>query len=363
MFDVAVIGAGLAGLLCAEQLHQAGYRVLVLEKSRGVGGRLATRRLSEIRADLGAPYLESEGRLSSLLFEMLHDRQILQLWTETVWQWDDRTGEAQAQPPETRYIAPSGMTAVGKFLAGEMEIWFDRRVSAIAETPEHQWHLCLEAPRHSTELPMELTAKAIVLAIPAPQALDLLEPFEGSAPEFVEKVRAIDYDPCLTAIAGYSRQHQAVLEEVDRPWRAIRFPQHEELSWLGLDSSKRVDPCQPIFAIHSSAKFARTYLESTDLDALGRQLLDRAASLLLLGLATPEFVRVHRWRYAFARRVETQDCLTASLSAPLVCCGDWCGEKRIETALRSGLAAASAINDRLQQKSLLPIVDVLQAIP
>ena len=43
MFDVAIIGAGLAGLTCAQQLHQAGYRVVIVEKSRGVGGRVATR--------------------------------------------------------------------------------------------------------------------------------------------------------------------------------------------------------------------------------------------------------------------------------------------------------------------------------
>lgn len=37
MTDVAVIGAGMAGLVCAQQLKQAGYSVLVVEKSRGLG--------------------------------------------------------------------------------------------------------------------------------------------------------------------------------------------------------------------------------------------------------------------------------------------------------------------------------------
>ncbi|MGA9382555.1 MAG: FAD-dependent oxidoreductase [Phormidium sp.] len=39
MFDVAIIGAGVAGLTVGQQLRQAGYRVVVVEKSRGVGGR------------------------------------------------------------------------------------------------------------------------------------------------------------------------------------------------------------------------------------------------------------------------------------------------------------------------------------
>lgn len=49
-FDVAVIGAGMAGLICAQQLQRAGYSVVMLEKSRGVGGRMATRRVSDTRA-------------------------------------------------------------------------------------------------------------------------------------------------------------------------------------------------------------------------------------------------------------------------------------------------------------------------
>jgi renalase len=362
IFDVAAIGAGVAGLMCAQQLHQAGYRVVVLEKSRGVGGRLATRRIAGTRADLGAPYLEAEGRLSSLFFQTLHDRQILQPWTETVWQWDSAT-DPQPEPSKLRYIAPSGMNAVGKFLAMDLDIWFDRRVCAVTSTKDNLWHLSLDAPRYGGDLPFELAAKAIVVAIPAPQALSILETIgDVSSSEILERVRSIEYDPGFAVIAGYPAQNRAQLEEVDRPWRAIRFPQHDELRWLGLDSSKRVHPPQPIFVLHGNAQFAREYLEYEDLDALGKQLLDRAASLLLPALATPEFLQVHRWRYAFPRRIGDRDCLTPNFPLPLVCCGDWCGENLIETALRSGLAAASAIDSQLQQLPLLPTIDLLGTI-
>lgn len=361
IFDVAVVGAGMAGLMCAQQLHHAGYRVVVLEKSRGVGGRLATRRIAGTRADLGAPYLEAEGRLSTLLFQSLLDRQILQPWTETVWQWHE-AGTPQPEPPKPRYIAPSGMSALGKFLATALEIWFDRRVCAIVRSQDNIWHLSLDAPRHWADLPLELTAKSIVFAIPAPQILPILQTLDDVSSEFLEPVGSIEYDPGFAVIAQYPAQNRAELEPVDRPWRAIGFPQHDELSWLGLDSRKRSDRSQPIFVLHSSAEFARNYLESEDLEKLGKQLLERAASLLNPTLATPEFLQVHRWRYAFPRRVYPQDCLSAGLPSPLVCCGDWCGEQRIETALRSGLAAASAIDSQLQHRSVLSAIDLLKTI-
>ncbi|HIK31488.1 MAG TPA: FAD-dependent oxidoreductase [Oscillatoriales cyanobacterium M59_W2019_021] len=358
MVDVAVIGAGLAGLTCAGQLDRAGYNTVVLEKSRGVGGRLATRRVAGTRADLGAPYLQEEGRLSSLLLRVLGNRRVLQPWTETVWQWNP-DGSPQPEPPQPRYIAPSGMNAVGKFLAAGLEIWFDRRVCDVTLTKNHTWHLRLDAPRGSGDLPLELTAKAIVVAIPAPQALPLLEPLRVS--ELTQKVRSVEYDPGFAVIAGYAPEKSEQLAE-DRPWRAIRFPHHDALSWLGLDSSKRSPSSQPIFVLHSSAEFARTNLESTDLEAVGQQLLDQAASLFLPEFATPEFLQVHRWRYAFSRQSYPQDCLTVRLSLPLVCCGDWCGLNRIETALRSGLAAASALNSQLQNRSLFSAIDLFEAI-
>lgn len=40
---VAVIGAGVSGLSAARVLHDHGYQVRVFEKSRGLGGRAATR--------------------------------------------------------------------------------------------------------------------------------------------------------------------------------------------------------------------------------------------------------------------------------------------------------------------------------
>ncbi|MEO8890284.1 MAG: FAD-dependent oxidoreductase, partial [Coleofasciculaceae cyanobacterium] len=81
MFDVAIIGAGLAGLACAQQLQQSGYRVVIVEKSRGVGGRMATRRLETTCADHGVRYLESKGKWLPPLIEMLRQRGILQAWT------------------------------------------------------------------------------------------------------------------------------------------------------------------------------------------------------------------------------------------------------------------------------------------
>jgi renalase len=61
MIEVAVIGAGIAGLTCAQKLQQAGKSVVLIDKSRGLGGRLATRRLAGTHADHGVCYLQAKG--------------------------------------------------------------------------------------------------------------------------------------------------------------------------------------------------------------------------------------------------------------------------------------------------------------
>ena len=56
--QVAIIGAGLAGLTLATRLTEAGHPVVVFDKGRGVGGRMSTRRgdADGLRFDHGAQY-------------------------------------------------------------------------------------------------------------------------------------------------------------------------------------------------------------------------------------------------------------------------------------------------------------------
>ncbi len=349
MFDVAVIGAGMAGLICANHLRLAGYSVVVVEKSRGVGGRVATRRVNGTRADHGARYLEPQGDAVQGLIDVLLDRNILKLWTDTVWEF--RHGEFSSTP-NSCYVAPAGMNAVGKYLAENLEIWSGRRVQAIAATDSGLWQLLLEVTDDNLDRPQELLAKAVVVAIPAPQALMFLNAEIGFLPDFIDKLRSVEYDPCITVMAGYPAAKQQDLSNLNSPWKTVAFPNHSELAWIGLDSSKRLESAQPVFVVHSSASFAEKYFEATDLPTVGQQLLDRASEHLIPWLKEPEWLQVHRWRYAFCQNPLPVSCLPAEGTLPLVCAGDLCGEGQIEGALRSGLAAANWVNSQLDNLPL-----------
>lgn len=358
MSDVVVIGAGIAGLTCAQQLHKAGYKVVMIEKSRGVGGRVATRRLYGTHADHGACYLKSQGQLQQLV-KVLSDRRILHVWVDTVYEIDTRDAVPHLAPakPYPRYVAPTGMSAIAKFLATDLEIWLNRRVQTVTLTDKNSWHLTLEPVTNDAldiQLPEELTAQAVVVAIPAPQALMLLEPLAQAylPTPFLEILRSVEFDPCLSVMAGYPSQRQKDVENLHPNWKAITFVNDSELAWIGLDSSKRPDHQTPVFVLQSSAEFAKRYLDAEDLNPAAHQMLSHAAKYLIPWLETPDWFQIHRWRYAFPNRPLDQECLNAATPLPLVCCGDWCGGNLIQGAVNSGLAAAAQINSQMKQISL-----------
>ncbi|MCT7975610.1 NAD(P)/FAD-dependent oxidoreductase [Laspinema olomoucense] len=366
-FDIAVIGAGIAGLISAQSLRGLGHSVVVLEKSRGVGGRVATRRLYDTRADFGAPFLEPRGMLSQQLVQVLSRAGIVVPWTDTVYQVNE--GDYQMNPATTLfapyYVAPAGINAVGKFLARHLPIWHCRRVQTVTPTDQGKWHLELEAIAESKDaaVPLAVQAKAIVMATPAPQAVMLVESGESGLPgEFVDRLKAVEFDPCISVMAGYPASKQRELVQAEYRGRSVVFPPNSPLRGMFWQSSKSSDATQPVFVLHSSAQFAKQYLDTTELEPVGRELCNCVGEAVFPWLKDPEWMQVHRWRYAFCQRPLTEPLLTSMTPLPMVCAGDWCGDRQIETALQSGLAAAEWVNQRLGGGPMPPLASLWEAI-
>ena len=111
-FEIAIVGAGMAGLSCAQSLQQAGYKVVVIDKSRGLGGRMATRRLQGTHADHGVCYLKPKSAEFQELLNQLVDRKVIRVWTDTI---HELSGSGQIQPPQQQapcYAATNGISAI-----------------------------------------------------------------------------------------------------------------------------------------------------------------------------------------------------------------------------------------------------------
>ncbi|MFM7602445.1 MAG: NAD(P)/FAD-dependent oxidoreductase [Pseudanabaena sp.] len=337
MKDVIVIGAGMAGLTCAQQLKQAGLDVTIVEKSSGVGGRMATRRLQGTWVDHGAQLISVKSDSFGRFVRKLQEKGIVQEWTRNVYQLSAsglRPPDAEARHP--RYCCPSGMTAIAKSLAMEIPIANNTRIVSVSHN-DTKWQLVTD--RQET-----LETSAIVSTIPAPQFLPLFEEVLTLAPSFLQAVQSVKFAPSVTIMAGYNASNSVPIE-----WQAIRCIDDPILDWISYDSSKHLDTAlQPVFVLQSTAEFAKQSMEEPDLEIAGKPLLNQLGKLLAKWLAYPEWWQVHRWRYALAEESLGVSCLSTAVPLALVCAGDWCAGKNIEAAYNSGIAAAESAIELLK---------------
>jgi renalase len=356
-FDVLVVGAGLAGLAAARDLSNAGYRVLMLEKSRGVGGRAATKRLELSRIDAGKTHLESIVRADhgAQFFTARNERfktmiahmtklGIVREWTRgfprlTTTGLERRTGL------NPRFVCPLGMSALGKTihqgLGNEttLNIEFGALVSAVWRSSQG-WTAVLEngEVRHGG---------ALVVNVPAPQALNLLH--QNLNPDGIAALSAVQFDPCWAVIA-------ALETRPDPGWMGVEI-EHPMLAWASLDHTKRETDALPVLVLHATPTWSLEHLENQP-EAVLAPLLNAAQEVLGDWVGKRLAAVAHRWRYALP---------TVTLPEPflaednLVVCGDWCapqgnplepagrGTPRVETALESGWASASYLRERIQK--------------
>lgn len=352
--DVIVVGAGLAGLVCAQRLQQAGHQVCVLEKSRGLGGRLATRRIDGEPLDHGARYLAHQGDRLQPLAQHWLNQGILVPWQPQRYQLS-AAGELSDRLPDQSYlVAPAGMNAIGKTLAQGLTIHQPQRLLSLSLTDPGTWLLTAESAADPS--PVQHQAKAVVLALPAPQIVPILTPLAGldTLQPLLAALKTVTYAPIITVMAQYDTPTQQPGDALPCPptaaWMVEGHPK-TPLFWVGLDSSKRATTATNL-VIHSSAAFAQPWLDTPNWHPAGNALLAQASELVANWVATPKNWQVHRWRYALVETAATEPLLTLTDPSPLVACGDWCGQENLDTALDAGWAAAATIHNALGGRAL-----------
>jgi renalase len=337
--EIAIVGAGMAGIACAKELQSAGQQgIAIFEKSRGVGGRLTTRRMFDTCVDRGTCYISPKSDRFRALFDRLIADNIVEIWTEkthTLTASGEMLMDSGVYP---RYVAPNGMNQIAKYLATDLDIRFGQR--AIAIQPDgNLWRLKIDG----TE-PVEILARQVILAIPAPQAVDLLALLADILPsEFLADLKAVDFYPSIAVAAGYTPTQLAEWESTYPQVKAVTCTDDPILAWLGVDSSKRHQPAPPAFVLQSTAKFAAEYPNPEDTAAASLVMLERASDRFLPWFRESQWQQPHLWRYAFPKSPRLDDFLSIDLPAPLFCTGDWCRGRKVEDAYLAGFAVARAI--------------------
>lgn len=284
--DILIVGGGIAGLSCGGALTQAGARVRVLERSRGVGGRCATRRIEGQAVDHGLCFLH--GSDPQFLAAVRNaEPNAIEGWPRSV------EGDGVPCLPrafrrgESRLALSAGVSAFPKSLAAGLDVRLESDVVEVQFTAGIWTLTTASGQRHR--------APQLVLTQPAPRAIEMLR--QAAGPQFAipADVQAllggIGTKACLTVAAGYT------LSIPEPAWEMFFPPSSPPVHLISHDSSKRIAPAWRVLVLQALPCFSRLQLDQAP-ESWSRRMLDEAARLLGSWAGQPAWISTQRWRHA-----------------------------------------------------------------
>jgi renalase len=337
--NIAIIGAGIAGITAARTLVQAGHHVHVFEKSRGAGGRMSTRDSNFGTFDHGAQYFTVRDPRFSLVIQAVPGcTDICRPWSANAVRVLDSLGhvfEAARATKEAHFVAKPGMNALVRHWAEPLgkAVSYNTEVTRLERGSKGLWTLYTEAKSFSG-------FDHVLLAIPSVQAENLLKASgkEAADARWLKAMQAVDVAPCWTMMVAFPNAAQPNLH-IGPQWNAARSI-HHRIAWLTRESSKPGRGKVERWTIQASAAWSAEHI--TDTEARVKAKLLRAFSELTGIRAEPAHAQLHRWLYA-----KTVKPLGVSYqynpANGLGTCGDWHLGHRVEDAFVSGLELALAV--------------------
>ncbi|MBC7373491.1 MAG: FAD-dependent oxidoreductase [Frankiales bacterium] len=309
---VAVVGAGISGAACARALTEAGVPVRLLDRGQAAGGRMASRRLEGRYVDLGASYFTVREPEFAAVVTDWQQRGLAREWTSS-FHVAGPTGLGELKPGPVRYGAAGGLRSLVEDLLTGLDIVTSTEVGTVGP---------------GATVDGEAYA-AVVLAMPDPQALMLLDPSLSAAREAIADRQ---WEPVIALAAGFAARSW------DDAFDGCFVNDSDVLSWIADDGRRRGDDA-PVLVAHSTPGFAATRL--SDPDAATPALV--AALRQVCGLGVPEWTFTQRWSLAKPTGPREELCF---LEDGIGLCGDGWGASKVEAAWLSGTRLGQALARR-----------------
>lgn len=308
--DILIIGGGMAGLSAATALVQAGRSIIVIDKGRGPGGRMAARRAEiggvSVSFDHGAQYFTVRDPA----------------FAEVVAGWE-AVGVAARWPAagNDAWVGAPGMNAPIRAMAEALDVRWGVRAEMLTRTG-NGWRVM--AGEH------HFTAATVLVAVPAEQAQVLLA---ECAPDLAALAGAVESAPCWAVMAAFPDRLPVTADT----FRSDTGP----ISWAARNSAKPDRTGAETWVIHASPARSR---EVIDLPK------EQSAAILLADFfaetgtppATPTHLDAHRWLYALPQALGGEGArFDPTLGLGLA--GDYLHSPRVEGAWLSGRALADLV--------------------
>lgn len=308
VFDAVVVGAGISGLVLARRLKAAGRSVLVVEKSKSVGGRMATRRDAEAVYDHGAQFYRLEANQPFSLDEIWRSTRSASLW------FQDGSSLFKA--------APRGITQLAKQCAEDLNINFEQK--AVRVVPRDI--LTVDVVTESGQI---ITAKECYLTCPLPQSLALLKTSDLSYPvalnqiEYAKAVVGLFEVQCRNgSLSGFQYQQNV----------------NGQIFSISNQLSKLVS-AKLAFTVTMMAEWSRSHFDDSD-DQLLEQVRQTFEQYLKDHQHEAKIIKgqLKKWRYSHPTSTYPKPYTGLAVSPNIFLLGDAFGGPSILGAVRSAEA-------------------------
>ncbi|WP_336921748.1 NAD(P)/FAD-dependent oxidoreductase [Aquipuribacter sp. SD81] len=324
---VLVVGAGISGIACARRLRDAGVPVRVVDRGHRLGGRMGARTVDTVVGrhvvDTGASYLTVRDDGFRAVVDDWHGRGLARPWTDT-FHLSDGTRLVGTKVGPVRWAGRDGLRGLVEDLAAGLDVVHPHDVVDVVPEPDG---VRVDGQRY----------RAAVLAVPDPQARDLL-PAEHADALLGEGTW--DWRPSVAVYAAWTERWWPDLDGVFVEGSAV-------LDWVADDGRRRGDDA-PVLVAHTTGVLAARCLDDPPsavqpvLDELGR-VLGRVAPV-----PEPEWARAHRWSLASPSRSRPAPPFALDAAGVVGVCGDaWGDRSRVEAAWLSGHRLGDELAERL----------------
>jgi renalase len=330
MKNVAIIGAGLAGLTLANRLSK-NVNVFLIEKSRGVGGRMATRRIGGYDFDHGAQFFTARSQaFKKFLTSNIESGDIAE-WKPRITTLSIGKKPYARHWFEPHYVGAPAMTSLCKKMASEHEILFKTQVSKLTKDVGG-WRLNVK------EKKIDMTFDWVISTAPAIQTCELMA--DHLPKEFIygdDGLMSVIMEPCFSLMLSFE-----ILPTLFFDCAKVN---NSTIEWIMLNSSKPGREKKHALVIQTSNSWAIENLERPS-EEITEAILEELA--LVLPFKLPEHIvsSLQRWRYSRVVKSLKQDYLLDPQSM-LAGCGDWGVEGRVEGAFISAMKLADALEEML----------------
>ena len=340
---VAIIGAGMAGLAAAKRLSESGHEVTLFEKSKGIGGRVATRRLNGCVFDHGAQVIKSaDSTLAHLMQNDLDTTDLIQVLAPTCLY--RAKGEIVPSDParqaEKKFTYRYGLTTLPKLILNSISctLVLETRIGRMEETTEE---VKLWDENDNTLGNFD----SVILTAPAPQSADLLSSSltlnEKSKQNRIEALRSVVYNPCLTVLLGYDKAAPP-----PPAYALLAEDRTTPLLWLAFEETKapeRAPDGEKLLIAQLGPAYSKEHYGLSE-KIIYKETLGFLRENLGESYARPLWHGVKRWRYSQPHGMVSFETVNAE-SGRILVCGDALRPEngRVHQAYESGLEAASRL--------------------